>query len=92
MSDPTRERLAEFKTAHQKIVDALFGEIDRLMQERDNARQKGADAYQVVANLLGKTDAFDSDEGQRALDYFADEEGPNVEDFLPWPAKGQADE
>lgn len=42
-----------------------------------------AQAYQVLGQLLHRSDLFDTPEGQRALDYFADGEyDPN---FLPWP-------
>lgn len=58
-----------------------------LATERDHARQKVAEAYQVVGVLLALLgdEAFDSDDGQRALDYFSDCEGASQEDFLPWP-------
>ena len=44
---------------------------------------KSAQAYQVIGVLLDKAGEFESDEGQRALDYFSGDEV--VEDFLPWP-------
>ena len=45
---------------------------------------KIGEAYQVVGFLLNECDLFDTDEGQRALDYFS-REGVFEEDFLPWP-------
>lgn len=52
---------------------------------KDDPRDlKIADAYQVIGNLLTACRAFESDEGQRALDYFGISEEYD-ENFLPWP-------
>lgn len=46
--------------------------------------EKMGTAYQVIGTLLSKAGLFDTAEGERALDYFADDEAFD-EDFLPWP-------
>jgi hypothetical protein len=48
---------------------------------RAQLEHKLAQAYQVIGTLLG--DKFETDEGQRLLDYFSREEFRD--DFLPWP-------
>jgi hypothetical protein len=52
---------------------------------------KLAQAYQVIGELLHLLGAFESDAGQRALDYFADANTFN-EGFLPWPSPSETQE
>lgn len=51
----------------------------------DHDEEKLAQAYQVIGMLLTQCGLFDSPEGQRALNYFSDEDAFDT-DFLPWPA------
>lgn len=51
---------------------------------KDEYEEKIGQAYQVIGMLLEKCGDFDSEEGQRALDYFAAEFSYDA-DFLPWP-------
>ena len=48
---------------------------------RDELEEKLAQAYQVIGTLLG--DRFETEEGQRVLDYFGRDEFRS--DFLSWP-------
>ena len=75
-------------TGTRTEIAALYTMKDRAEAaeaERDTARLKVADAYQVIGHLLDATGWFETDEGQRALDYFADCDGPVDEGFSPWP-------
>lgn len=56
---------------------------EALMAERERSEIVRAQAYQVIGFLLHELNIFESDEGQRALDYFSGEDCD--EDFLPWP-------
>lgn len=56
----------------------------------DHAYQKVAEAYLVIGALSvmaddGSIGDVTEEEWARALDYFANCEGPAQEDFLPWP-------
>lgn len=66
-------------------ADAMIDAVaEALAAEREKGEEFKAQAYQVIGMLLDKAGVHDSDEGIRALDYFAYAETPN-EDFLPWP-------
>lgn len=53
---------------------------------RDELEEKLAQAYQVIGTLLGYR--FETEDGQRLLDYFGRDEFRA--DFLPWPRDVQA--
>ena len=65
-------------------------ERDFAMKDFGIPEAKVGQAYQVIGMLLEKCGDFEGDEGQRALDYFADERSYD-DDFLPWP-RGNHDE
>jgi hypothetical protein len=50
----------------------------------DEYESKIAEAYQVIGMLLDTLGVFESDDGQRALDYFSTADTYD-ENFLPWP-------
>lgn len=50
----------------------------------DEGNNKAYQAYQVIGWLLHELSLFETIEGQRALDYFSDEDRYE-DDFLPWP-------
>jgi hypothetical protein len=58
---------------------------DALAAARDRMEQKSAQAYQVIGVLLERVGLFESDEGQRALDYFGHDTTIVDDEFLPWP-------
>lgn len=58
-----------------------------LVAERERAEQISADAYQVIGTLLDQCGWFDTDDGIRALDYFA--AATPDKNFLPWPKDGK---
>ncbi len=61
-------------------------EIARLKAEIARLKTKSAQAYQVIGSCMTAIgdDAFESADGQRALDYFSDETAFD-ENFLVWP-------
>ncbi len=60
--------------------------IRQLARQRDTAREKLADAYQFAGAAIHLLDKrIPAREAVRALDYFADTEGPADQRFLPWP-------
>lgn len=70
---------------HRKAIRDLLEDRKALVADRDHARDKVAQAYQVLGALfVGEITARD-DEQVRALDYFSDSDGPSDDDFLPWP-------
>lgn len=95
MSDPRDHRIPIMMSAAEvKAIDDWSFEnrvrtrskaIRQAMMLGINAEEKSAQAYQVIGQLLSLCGMFESDEGQRALDYFSQTERFDPE-FLPWPA------
>lgn len=73
------------EAAEPPMVPRYTLTIPALPRVEDDPRDlKIADAYQVIGNLLSACGTFETDEGQRALDYFGISEEYDPE-FLPWP-------
>jgi hypothetical protein len=72
-------------------VSKLTEEIRECHEKIEQLEEKTTQACQVIGSLLDKLGKFESEEGQRALDYFCD---PDVYDwsFLPWALKEELDE
>ncbi len=76
----------------EKVTDlldrlaCLTEETERLRSDLSHARRKVGHAYQFAGEVLDIAGMFHTPDGERALDYFGDEEGPSRDDFLPWPS------
>ena len=78
---PAAQRTIEIEYSSDPVVVTIGRSEAALRFE-----QKLAQAYQVIGYLLHQCGLFESDEGQRALDYFSDISAFDV-DFLPWPGE-----
>ena len=83
MTDDRDKLKEELASAPTLLVEGHLSERARQELLEEERGSKSDHAYQVVGTLLSLLGAFETAEGQRALDYFCGDEYDG--DFLPWP-------